>query len=227
MIDRRDVIVDGVRIACHVRGAPTAPPMVLLHALGEDAHSWDVVVDEFARAFRVFAIDLRGHGESDRPGVYSFELMRDDVLAVLDRLGLNRVTMVGHSMGGIVAYLIAEREPHRIDRLILEDTPPPFPRSRAVPERPDGPLPFDWAVVPAMVGQLNDPDPAWWDDLTAITAATLLVAGGPESHVPQDKLTEVAARLPRCTLLTIPVGHHVHEGRPTEFASVVTKFLDT
>jgi len=79
-------------------------------------------------------------------------------------------------------------------------------------------------VVPAIVGQLNDPDPAWWDRLPEITAPTLLIAGGPSSHLSQEKLAEVAHRLPRGTLLTIAVGHHVHATRPAEFAAAVLGF---
>ncbi len=201
--------------------------MVLLHALGEQSGTWDSVVEEFAGIFRVFAIDLRGHGDSDRPGAYSFELMRDDVLGALDQLGLDRVTLLGHSMGGTLVYLVAEKQPSRADRLILEDAPPPSPRDRPIPERPAGRLPFDWAVVPAIARQLNDPDPVWWERLTDIIAPTLIIAGGPSSHIPQDKLAEVAARLPCCTLRTIPVGHHIHATRPAEFAATVLNFLRT
>jgi 3-oxoadipate enol-lactonase len=223
--ERLEITVDGVRLACHVRGAAGAPALVLLHGLGGQASTWDTVGAEFARSHRVLAIDLRGHGDSDRPGVYSFELMRDDVLGVLDRLGLDRVSLLGHSMGGTVAYLIAEQEPGRIGRLILEDTPPPFPMGRMDRERPDGPLPFDWAVVPAIYAQLNEPDPAWWDRLTDITAPTLVIAGGPASHVPQDKLAEAAARLPHGTLQVIPAGHEIHANRPAEFTAAVLEFL--
>jgi len=120
---------------------------------------------------------------------------------------------------------IAEEHPSRIERLVLEDAPAPFPRDRAVPERPDGPLPFDWAVVRAIVGQVNNPDPIWWDRPTEIAAPTLLIAGGSSSHIPQDKLEEVAARMPHCTMLTIPVGHHVHVARPAELAAAVLGLL--
>jgi 3-oxoadipate enol-lactonase len=166
-----------------------------------------------------------GTGDSDRPAEYSFELMCDDVLGVLDELGMEQVNLLGHSMGGTVAYLIAEKEPCRISRLIPEDTPPPFPMGRVVVERPDEPLPFDWAVVPAIIGQLNDPDPAWWDRLTEITAKTLFIGGGPDSHVPQDKIGEAAARVPDSTLQVIPVGHQVHDERPAEFTAAVLDFL--
>jgi 3-oxoadipate enol-lactonase len=75
-------------------------------------------------------------------------------------------------------------------------------------------LDFDWAVVPAIINQVNEGNPAAWEGLVAITAPTLLIGGGPESHIPQDKLAAVAARIPRCDLVTIPAGHHVHAGRP-------------
>ena len=225
MTERLDVSVDGVRLACYIRGPADAPPLVLLHGLGSQASTWDTVAAEFAKQFRVLAIDQRGHGDSDRPGEYSFELMRDDVLGVLDQLGLDRINLLGHSMGGTVAYLIAEKEPGRIGRLILEDTPPPFPAGRMASERPDEPVPFDWAVVPAIIGQLNDPDPAWWERLAEITAKTLIVAGGPDSHVPQDKIAEAAARVPDGTLQVIPVGHQVHGTRPAEFAATTLDFL--
>jgi 3-oxoadipate enol-lactonase len=138
---------------------------------------------------------------------------------------MDRIGLVGHSMGGTVAYLIAEKEPTRVGPLILEDTPPPYPAGRIAPEQPDEPPPFDWAVVPAIIGQLNDPDPAWWERLPQITAKTLIIGGGPGSHVSQDKIAEAAARIPGSTLTVIPVGHQVHEARPDEFAATVLGFL--
>jgi 3-oxoadipate enol-lactonase len=219
------IAADGIRLAYEVGGAPGAPPMVLLHALGERGRDWAPVSDRFAERFRVFALDLRGHGDSDWPGTYSFQAMRDDVVDALDQLGLGAVTLVGHSMGGGVAYLVVMQRPDLVGRLIVEDAPPPFPRDRALPARPAGPLDFDWAAVPAIVGQVNRGDPAAWDGLSAITAPTLLIGGGPASHIPQDKLAEAAARIPHCDLVTIPAGHRVHAERPAEFASVVLDWL--
>jgi 3-oxoadipate enol-lactonase len=215
----------GIRIQCQLSGHLGAPNMVLLHALGEQATSWNSVTPRLAPLFRVVNLDLRGHGGSDWPGTYSFELMRDDVIAVLDALGLHDVVLVGHSMGGTVAYLVAQAQPERIKRLIIEDAPPPFPRTRPVPERPEGALPFDWAVVPAIIEQVNDPTRRWWTHLPDITAPTLLVGGGPTSHIPQDLLVEVSELVPDCTLITIPAGHNVHETEPDEFLKAVLTWL--
>lgn len=214
-----------MRLAYRVTGDPKAPPMVLLHALGEDGTNWDGVTTAFAGSRRVYAPDLRGHGRSGWPGTYSFELMRDDVLGLLDVLDLDRVSLVGHSMGGAVAYLVAEAHPELVDRLVIEDAPPPRPRVRPLPERPEGPLSFDWTVVRAINEQLADPDPAWWDRAAEITAPTLIVAGGPDSHIPQDQLADMARRIPDCRLVTIRAGHQVHTARPAEFVNEVAAFL--
>jgi 3-oxoadipate enol-lactonase len=222
---RHEVMVAGVRLAYLVSGAPDAPPMVLLHALGERAADWAPVMARFAERFRVVALDLRGHGDSDWPGTYSFELMRDDIFGALDRLGLDKITLIGHSMGAGVAYQVAIAQPDRVRRLIIEDAAPPYPRDRAIPERPDGPLDFDWPVVPAILAQVNQGDPVVWDRLGEITADTLLIGGGPDSHIRQDKLAEAAARIPRCRLVTIPAGHRVHADRPAEFAGTVLSWL--
>jgi len=77
----------------------------------------------------------------------------------------NAMTFVGHSMGGAVAYLLAMQRADQVERLIVEDVPPPFRRDRPIPDRPVEPLDFDWAVVPAIVGQVNAGDPVAWDGL--------------------------------------------------------------
>ncbi len=220
-------LADGTVIRCQLSGDPGAPEMVLLHALGEQAASWDEVALRFATRFRVVALDLRGHGASTWPGIYSFPLMRDDVLGVLDALDLQDLVLVGHSMGGTVAYLVAQAQPGRITRLVVEDAPPPFPRDRPVPARPAGELPFDWAVVLAIVEEVNDPSLRWWKHLPKITAPTLLVGGGPTSHIPQELLVDVSRAVPDCTLVTISAGHDVHESEPDAFAETVLGWLGT
>lgn len=216
----------GIRIAAQLAGEPGSPWMVLLHALGDRADDWATVAEHFSSSYRVAAIDLRGHGRSDWPGEYGFELMRDDVTGVLDALGARDVVFVGHSLGGVVAYLVAEAQPDRIARLVVEDACPPYPRNgRPMPTRPDGELGFDWDVVAAIHAQLDDPDRRRWPALAAITAPTLLVAGGPTSHVPQELLVEASERIPTCTLVTIPVGHNVHAAQPEEFNEVVERWM--
>jgi len=153
--------------------------------------------------------------------------MRDDVLGGLDTLDLRGLVLVGHSMGGIVAYLVAQAQPGRVTRLVVEDAPPPFPGDRPVPARPAGELGFDWAVVPAVVEEINDPTLRWWKHMRDITAPTLLVGGGPTSHIPHELLVDVSRAVPDCTLITIPTGHDVHESEPDTFAATVLEWLGT
>jgi len=225
MVDHRSVDVQGLRLACQVSGPQDAPPLLLLHALGENATDWDEVAPVLARSRRVYALDLRGHGRSDWPGDYSLELMRADVLRFLDTMGLDQVDLIGHSMGGAVAYLLAEDHPQRVSRLVLEDVSAPRPRERTTPTRPDGDLAFDWEMVLAVRRQIDTPDPAWLDRLGRITADTLVLAGGPSSHVPQDGIAELVHRIPGARLVTIPVGHLIHEAAPEAFTEAVSAFL--
>ncbi|MDH6436519.1 3-oxoadipate enol-lactonase [Streptomyces sp. SAI-144] len=225
MVDQRSVDVGGVRLTCQVSGPPDAPPLVLLHALGEDATDWEAVVPALARSRRVYALDLRGHGRSDWPGEYSLELMQADVLQFLDALGLGPVDLIGHSMGGIVAYLLAEDHPQRVSRLVLEDVPIPRPREQTTLTRPEGALTFDWELVPAVRRQIDMPDPRWLERLSQITAKTLVLAGGTNSHVPQDGVAELTRRIPGARMVTIPVGHLIHHAAPEPFIEAVSAFL--
>jgi 3-oxoadipate enol-lactonase len=218
--------VNGIRLAVAVTGDGSTP-LVLLHGGGLDKSSWDAIAPAFAATHRVYAVDLRGFGESDRPGRYSYELMRDDVLGLCDVIGAERFDLVGHSMGGVVAWLVAERAPERVARLVVEDIPPPKVgvNRMALRERPDGELPFDYDAWAAIVGQANDPDPQWWDSVAKVTAPTLMLAGGPASHVPHHLFDEVLAMLPDGQLVEIPVGHHIHAAAPDEFLAQVIPFL--
>lgn len=225
----QSVRVNGIRLAYRRFGAPQSPPLVLLHALGETSANWEKVASALAADHAVYALDLRGHGNSDRADAYSLVDMRDDVLGFLALRQLAPVDMIGHSMGGIVAYLVAQAWPEAINRLVLEDPAPPLPANppRTVPERPDGTLDFDWAVVEGLLGERNAPPREWWERLPEITAPTLVLGGGPPSHIPQDQLAEFAARIPGARFHTIAAGHLIHDSRPEEFLAEVRPFLST
>ncbi|MFI5673364.1 alpha/beta fold hydrolase [Streptomyces cellulosae] len=234
----RTVKANGITLAYRRWGPADAPPVLLLHCRGADGADWSSIAERLAtgpRARRVYAPDLRGHGRSDwpgtepgaGPGTYGYEAMRDDVLAFLGALALGCVDVVGHSLGGIVGYLLAQRAPEAVRRLVLEDVPAPIPLDPPRPptERPDGDLPFDWAMVRATDGQRNAPDPVWWEHMGRITMPTLLIGGGATSPIPQDQIAAVAGLLPDARVVTIDAGHLVHENRPEEFLVVVRDFL--
>jgi esterase len=220
------VDVDGTTLAYRIAGSPGAPPMVLLHGLGDSAADWEAVIPGLARGYRVYALDLRGHGGSAQPGRYSFELMRDDVLGFCAAVEIASCVLIGHSMGGMVAVLVAEKSPGLLTRLVLEDVTAPRPGALSRPPlpTPDEPTPFDFAAVHAIRAQINDPDPAWWDGLATVSTPTLII-GGATSPIPHHLLTETVERMPDARLVTLDAGHSVHEDRPTEFLAAVDVFL--
>lgn len=212
-------------------GYAGAPPVVLLHGPGEDAADWEPLARELAPSWRVHAPDLRGHGDSERSGPYTVDQLTDDLEAFTDALGLRRVALVGHSIGAVPAYLFAARHPDRVIRLVLEEPVPPFPRGPVDlrqhldrhGERPSAP-PFDPEAM-KLSDEFADPPAAWREALARITAPTLLLAGGSDSHLDQDRLAEMASLIPGCELATIPAGHLIHESDPGTFTAAVTAFL--
>src|SRR4051794_13875116 len=208
--------MEPVTLAYRETGDPAATPVVLLHGLTSSAETWDELAAALSDRARIITVDQRGHGASPRPGVYGFALMRDDLLTTLERLGLlsaRRPVLVGHSMGGVVAYLAAQARPDAFAALVLEDPPPPRPLYRDAGSRPDEELPYDWDVVPAIHGDVMAPDARWWADLPTVTCP-VLVAGGAHSHIPQDMLAEMTARFPAGRYLPFDTDHQVHTNLP-------------
>ncbi|WP_046216088.1 alpha/beta fold hydrolase [Paenibacillus wulumuqiensis] len=88
----------------------TGEPLVLLHGFMGSAAYWDEVVPELSKRYRCIVPDLRGHGRSPAPeGSYRIEQMAEDVIRLLDHLELSQVTVLGHSMGGYIALVLAEQ----------------------------------------------------------------------------------------------------------------------
>jgi pimeloyl-ACP methyl ester carboxylesterase len=236
------VEVNGALLGYRETGDAGGRPVVLLHALASTAATWDTLAAELAGSgFRAIAMDLPGHGTSARPPAYRLTLLRDQVCALLDELALPRVDLIGHSLGGSVATLLAQHQPDRVHRLVLEDFPPP-PRDEASrPPRRGRALrlvkmalaqvvggrggAFDRESVRPILRELRTPDPGWWDDLSRIKAPTLVVSGGPTSHNAPARLSEVASALPDARMVTIETGHRVHSTRPADFAATVVAFL--
>jgi pimeloyl-ACP methyl ester carboxylesterase len=110
--------------------------LLFLHYWGGTARSWAPVMDALPRTLRSIALDARGWGESDRPGNgYDIATMADDVEAAVAALELKRYVLVGHSMGGKVAQLLASRRPAGLAGLVLVAPSPAQGKTLAAPER--------------------------------------------------------------------------------------------
>jgi len=106
-----------------VKSEGAGPPVVFIHGFAAAINWWDEVAPELAIDHRVIRIDLIGHGGTAAPSSgYAIERQAALVAAILDKLGVDRSTVIGHSLGGEVATALAELEPKRIERLIFIDS---------------------------------------------------------------------------------------------------------
>src|SRR5260370_166568 len=91
--------------------------------------------------------------------------------------------------------------------------------------RPPAAPPMGLLHVLAVRKQIDTPDPAWLHRLGSITAPTPVIGGGPGSHIPQDRVAELAQRIPAAQLVTVAAGHLIHRAEPDLFIQTVLTFL--
>lgn len=94
-------------------------PLLLLHGFLENATMWDDFLSDLKSSYQVFRIDLPGHGKSENLDRHSMDKMAEVVLFVLDFLSVQKVNIVGHSMGGYVALALADKNPKLVKQLML------------------------------------------------------------------------------------------------------------
>jgi pimeloyl-ACP methyl ester carboxylesterase len=113
--------VNGVNIHYEISGK--GPALVLLHGWTENHKFWKLQIPEFSKNYKVIAIDLRGHGESDKPKTgYSIQTFADDLYHMLSELEIDKVVIAGHSMGGMTALVFCLTYPEKVKALILVNT---------------------------------------------------------------------------------------------------------
>ena len=115
------VVVDGVRLHVRDSGPKDAPAVVLIHGFGGSLHTWEPWARELARKHRVIRLDLPGCGlsEPDPSGDYTDARSMQLLLDLLDQRGIARATLIGHSIGGRIAWTFAAKHPERVDKLVL------------------------------------------------------------------------------------------------------------
>jgi 3-oxoadipate enol-lactonase len=107
-------------LSYELTGSPDAPVVVLSSSLGTDRSMWDPQLPALAERFRVLSYDLRGHGASPvPPGPYSISDLGEDLVALLDRLGLARASLCGVSIGGMLSIWTAAHQPDRVERMVV------------------------------------------------------------------------------------------------------------
>ncbi|MFF0270368.1 alpha/beta fold hydrolase [Kribbella sp. NPDC004536] len=209
--------------------------LVCLHAGTSGPSTWDRFVPEFeGLGYRVRCPALLGHGTAPRRRPYRLSDFRDQVLSELD----GPVTLVGNSLGAFVASAVAVAEPDWVERLVLEEIPVPprnaqdgSPTTRHLPSlvlRAAGLLTrgrCDPRLLDDVMTDLRRPNPAWWTGLPEVGAPTLILAGGPKSHLDQSRFALLANSMPNATIRTVDAGHRIHSARPGRWLAEVKPFL--
>lgn len=121
-------------------GGAGKPPLVILHGFLGSSRNWQTAGRDLAERFHVLALDLRNHGSSPHADEMSYLALVEDVLAWLGKNGLERPVLLGHSMGGKVAMLLACRHPDRLRHLVVVDI---------------APKDYHWKERPVELGALN------------------------------------------------------------------------
>lgn len=105
----------------HYQTAGQGQPLVLIHGLFGSADNWGNIAKHFAQNFQVISVDLRNHGRSPHSESQSYTDMADDLLQLCDSLGLEQISLLGHSLGGKVTMQFATLYPERVSKLIVVD----------------------------------------------------------------------------------------------------------
>ncbi len=160
------------RAKCKGKGKGKA--VIFLHGYTDSWFSWSGVLEELPPKYTGYALSQRGHGDSDRPAAgYEVDDFADDVIAFMDHEGLNKATIVGHSMGSVIAQRVAIDHPNRVKNLVL------------VGSVADAGNPVITGFLAFVLAEVADPiDPAFVLDFQAGTLAT---------PVPADFLDTVVA----------------------------------
>jgi pimeloyl-ACP methyl ester carboxylesterase len=219
-----NIRINGIELAWEEAGE--GAPLLWLHGFLGRGRDWRHAFKDAPRGFRLIAPDLYGHGESGcRPGPYSFRAAAQDVVALLDHLGIDHVGIVGLSGGGIVGMHVATMQPHRVTRLILVSAPPEFrEQARAIQrsfteemlgaelaaQRAAHPRPGQFeALIAQARGFADGDDPNFTaGELGTITAETLIVFGDRDPFYPVSIACHLRETIPKSWLWVVPNGGH-------------------
>jgi pimeloyl-ACP methyl ester carboxylesterase len=237
----------------HYEIAGSGPALLLTHGFRSSSHMYAATVADLSSDHTVIAWDIRGHGKSDSltdPAEYSVAASLADMVALLDAAGAERVTLVGHSLGGYLSLEFVLAHPERVDGLVLVDSGPGYRKDDAraswnamaeryaadLEERGLDGLSAAGEVDPtvhgsahtlalAALGILRQSDGHVLEALPSITVPTLVVVG--ERDQPFLGASQyMAGKIPGARLVTIAGADHAPPvTHPDEFNAALREFL--
>lgn len=232
---------DGGSIYFQVSGV--GKPVILIHGLAGSTRWWASTRELLAEHFRVYAIDLISFGATNSRRSFVLDQAAAFLAAWLERIGVERANVVGHSMGGIIAADLAAAYPDRVDRLVLV-APATLPLNFGYPRAMLGLLRTMPGISPRFVpiliadGIRAGPLALWnatrqiltadlRDRFCQIRAPTLLIWGERDRLVPVTVGSQLLHDVPHAKLLVMAgAGHVPMWDQPVEFVRIVTDFLD-
>ncbi len=210
-------------------------PLLLLHGNGEQCGYFEHQMEPFASHFHVLALDTRGHGQTPRgTAPFTIRQFADDLLAFMDRLGIEKAHLLGFSDGGNIAMVFALRHPERVERLILNGA---NLDARGVKAGVQLPIEVGYRIArlfarrnakalrnAEMLGlMVNDPN-VRLEELAHITCPTLVVAG--DKDMIKDSHTRlIASAIPGAQLAILRGDHFIANRNPEAFNAAVLRFL--
>jgi pimeloyl-ACP methyl ester carboxylesterase len=235
--------VNGIKINYAVYGEGS--PVILLHGGLANLEYWGNQIPAVAAHHMVIAMDSRGHGRSTRDArPYGYDLMADDVVGLMDVLGVRKADIVGWSDGGILGLDLAMRYPDRIGKVFafaantvtsgLKDDIDKNPTFNAYIERAGqeyrahSPTPTEYDAFVEQISKMWDTQPNWTDaQLQTITAPVQVVDGDHDEAIRRDHTEYIAATVPGAGLLILPnMSHFAFLQDPALFNATILDFLD-
>jgi pimeloyl-ACP methyl ester carboxylesterase len=234
--------VNGIRLWYAVFGQ--GEPVVFLHGGLANADYWGHQIAPVAQHHQVIVVDSRGHGRSTRDArPFGYDLMADDVVALLDFLNIRQAAIVGWSDGGIIGLDLAIRHPGRVSKLFafaantdpsgVVDGVEKNPTFAAFIERAgreykqQSATPGDYAAFVDAISKMWATQPNWTaEQLSAIKLPVLVVDGDHDEAIKRPHTEQIAARIPGAGLLILPeTSHFAFLQDPDQFTWHVVHFL--
>lgn len=234
--------VNGVKL--YYTSTGQGSPVVLLHGGLANSDYWGLQVKALAARHRVITLDSRGHGRSSRDArPFGYDLMADDVVAVLDQLKIPKADIVGWSDGAILGLDLAQRHPTRVGKVFafaansqtsgVKDNVDKDPTFAAYIERAGkeyaklSPTPKEYDAFVEQISHMWASQPNWSDaDLGKIRTPVLIVDGDRDEAIKRDHTEYLAATIPGAGLLILPnASHFAFLQDPALFNAALLQFL--
>ena len=246
---------DGVTLR-YIEAGTGDPPLVFVHGWTCSRDFWPGQLGHFAKKHQVVALDLRGHGESDKPDEdYSIDGFADDVAWLIGELGLDKPIVIGHSMGGSIALNLARRYPELTSAIVMVDSPiHPLPEAMApiVEQLMAGLQSPQWETVAQGFGSqtffdANTP-PALAEEIRSQMGAPQRVtytalrdiltdrnqAAGPipvpslfiRAQTAYASENDLRKHIPGMGVVTVPSAHFIQMEQPAATNNIIADFLD-